>query len=140
MILGGNFILTLLMSASLNQMWSLINTEQIIMMLAFFKQMIPASDYSCFRQMIRVTNFDIFPTESFIKETLGWESNEPIDYRFDNAGIESTILVNTTGPFLWAIVLIPILLLLFVILQCPCCKVCSSCCFGGAGKVRDYLR
>ena len=39
----GNFIFNLLVSASLNQLWSLINTQQLIVLMPLFKTNIPAN-------------------------------------------------------------------------------------------------
>jgi hypothetical protein len=44
----GNFIFNLLMSASLNQLWSMINTQQLIVMMPLFKVLMPGNAQAFF--------------------------------------------------------------------------------------------
>ena len=52
-------ILQLLIGASLNQLWALINTQQLIVLMPLFKTNIPANAGMFFNQIMEIAAFDI---------------------------------------------------------------------------------
>ena len=59
MFMLGNFIFNLMVSASLNQLWSLINTQQLIVLMPLFIVNVPANAGSFFKQIMEIAAFDI---------------------------------------------------------------------------------
>jgi hypothetical protein len=65
-----NFVANLGMSASLNQLWSMINTQQLIVMMPLFKVSMPANAQAFFNQIFTIAAFQIFNLDPYINKML----------------------------------------------------------------------
>ena len=55
----------MVLSAGLSQLWSMINTQQLIVMLPLFNQQIPANAGMFFGFLMNIASFDLLPTDLF---------------------------------------------------------------------------
>ena len=92
-----SFIANLLVSASLNQLWALINTQQLIVLMPLFKTNIPANAGMFFNQIMEIAAFDIIEIGEYCDEILELEPIEPENPNFLTLGIESVFLLNNLG-------------------------------------------
>ena len=63
-VMAGNFIISLLMAASLNQLWSMIGGLQLTVHLPLFSVYFPANANFFITFIIEVATFDIMPPEA----------------------------------------------------------------------------
>lgn len=77
------------LAASLNQLWSMINTQQLIVMMPLFNISMPANAAVFFRHIMEIAAFDFVDFGDIIHETFEIEETEPIDVNFDSIGFES---------------------------------------------------
>ena len=70
----GNFLLT----ASLNSLWSMINTQQLILLIPLFKIYLPENAGVVFKFMFKIAAFDFIPnTENIYNPVLGLPEPNP---------------------------------------------------------------
>jgi hypothetical protein len=92
--MAGNLALNLLLSASLQQLWSMINTQQIIVLISLFKIDMPANCQLFYGFIMQLASFDIFPTEDFYDKYLPAPSwDKPLNERFNGLGFQSTFFL-----------------------------------------------
>ena len=77
------------MAASLNQLWSMINTQQLIVMIALFQVTMPANAGMFFRTIMSIAAFDFYDFTDIIHELFSIEPTDPIDKNFESIGFES---------------------------------------------------
>ena len=88
-----NFIINLAFSASLNQLWSMINTQQIIVLIPLFKVMVPLNATKFLNVIMTVAAFDIIPTDDLYLTIFGLTDVDPpeaLNSNFDKVGFETT--------------------------------------------------
>jgi hypothetical protein len=81
-VMAGNVFLQLFLRASLNHLWSMINTQQIILMMPLFNLAIPANAALFFGYLKQIASFDIIPTDIFYNDVLNWVTPDPINENF----------------------------------------------------------
>lgn len=59
----GSFALNLILAASLNYLWGMINTLQLIAHVPLFKLQFPANAAFMYSFIVMISNFDILPTD-----------------------------------------------------------------------------
>lgn len=65
-MLLGNFALNLALSASLNQLWAMINTQQLIVLLPLMQVMLPTSTAIFYKGIAQIAAFDFYDTNGII--------------------------------------------------------------------------
>jgi hypothetical protein len=135
--MAGNLVLNILMSASLNYLWAMVNTQQIILMLPLFNLSLPGNAGIFFNFMMQIASFDIIPTDLFYDDVLGWTPTDPIHQNFADVGFSSTLFIYNIGSMILTISTFPILVLVYLILKFVCGKSQKKNC---GTKTRDKLR
>jgi hypothetical protein len=64
-VLATNFVLNIFLSASFQQLWSMINTQQIIVLLPLFDVQMPANAQIFFGFLMELASFNILPIQDF---------------------------------------------------------------------------
>ena len=77
--MASNFVINILISASLNQLWSMINTQQLIVMMPLFQIQLPANAGMFFRSVMEIAAFDFYDFTDIIHELFQIEGTDPID-------------------------------------------------------------
>ena len=116
--MAGNFVLNVVLAASLQQLWSMINTYQIIVLLPLFNIEMPANAQIFFGFIMEIASFDILPMQKFYDKYLptpDWD--EPLNDKFNNLGFQSTFFLNNMGTMVIGLAMIPLLSALLLVLQ-----------------------
>ena len=82
----GNFVLNLIMSSSLNLLWSMINTQQLIVLMPCFDVQMPANVQIFFNQINKIASFDIIDVDPLINKMLNLNETEPLNANFEAIG------------------------------------------------------
>jgi len=67
---ASNFVLNLFISASLNQLWAMINTQQLIVMMPLFQIEMPANAGIFFANVMEIASFDFYDVADVVHETF----------------------------------------------------------------------
>jgi len=109
--LGGNLLINLLLSSALNQLWSLVNTQQIIVLTPLFLIQLPGNASVFFKELMRIAAFDIIELNDQLDWFFGLEPTEPINSNFEAIGFESVYLLHNLGTLLIAYFFYPFMCL-----------------------------
>lgn len=139
--MAGNFILNFFLSAGLNQMLSLVETQQLLLVPPLFMLSLPANAATFFKFVMEIAAFDLLPMEIFYEKVFGWDNTaDSINTNFEDQGFGSTLFLFNVGS---------ILILCLVWFPLLFTHVCCSCftrffCFGKQDKCfpdrREKLR
>jgi len=92
-----NFVLGLLISASLNQLLSMVNTQQLIVMMPLFKVTLPANAGMFFSQMMTIAAFEVIDTKPYLDAMLHLPPTDPVNSNFEAIGLESRYFLHNLG-------------------------------------------
>jgi hypothetical protein len=70
-VVTGAFLLNFFLTAALSQLWALINTQQIIVMMPLFNVNLPANAAECFGFIMTLASFNLLPMNIFYNAYLG---------------------------------------------------------------------
>lgn len=116
--LASNFILQIVLSSSLNLIWSMMNTLQIIVYMPLMHLSMPDNAYITSLIFLNLANFDIFPSK-FLYEGMFTFDSEKMSFgsRFVNLGfVEMGFLINS-GSILWFLVVWLLLVSIYYIIK-----------------------
>ena len=99
-VMGGNFVLTLIFQTSMQQLWGLVNTLQIIVLTVLFNLKTPLNVQIVLITILKISNFDILPTDDFFSYILSFTDTQPLNQIFEDAGFESSNFILLTGTLL----------------------------------------
>jgi hypothetical protein len=116
-VLVSNLVLNIFLSAALNQMWSMIETQQLIVLLLLFNIRTPANATAFFTQLLAIASFDFFNVEPATDWILRLQPTGALTDRLDQFGMNSVYFFNNLGSFG-----IIFLLYLAVLMCLPCLK------------------
>jgi len=68
--MASNFLINILISASLNQLWAMINTQQMMVMMPLFKIEMPANAGIFFKHVMEIAAFDFYDFGDIIHEYM----------------------------------------------------------------------
>ena len=104
------------MSASLNYLWSMIEAQQIIVMLPEFNVTMAALPNTFVTEFINIANFDVIEMDP-IKEFVSMDEPpvDPFNERLDTVGFGDTYFINNCGA-LFLIILLVFMLAVLVFL------------------------
>ena len=136
--MAGNFALNVVLSAGLSQLWSMINTQQIIVVMPLFNTNIPANAGMFFGFIMNLASFNLLPTDEFYNSYMVM-SNDPgaLNSNFDDQGYGSVYLLQNLGTLLVAILTIPLFVGLYYVLK-PLTR-CSTRIKKVHLKLKNYL-
>ena len=110
------------LAGSLNQIWSLIHSQQIIMLLPLHKIVLPANVGVYYNVMMQIAAFDVVEMDNYYNRMTG-QSTAALSFNFQLIGYDSMWLINNLGTlglifsFFPLIYLIPALLAPFSALR-----------------------
>jgi hypothetical protein len=122
--MASNMALNIILSASLQQLWSMINTQQIIVLMPLFTIKLPPNAGVFFGFIMQIASFDILPTEGFYDKYFNMDDTTAINENFESVGLTSTLFLYNVGSLIVVILSIP--LLLFVVLLMKPFRRCSG--------------
>ena len=101
---GSNFIVNLAMAGSMSQLWGLIESLQIVSYIQLFDAKTPGNVQSFLRFFETMTAFEILPAEEMTESLLYVVESEPPSVNFQQAGFDSSFLVNNLGSMFYIMV------------------------------------
>ena len=104
------------MTASLHHIWSMVNTQQIVVMTGLFATTFPANLNIFFRYLMSIAAFDLIELTEFLDNYLGIEPTGPYNQAFDLIGLDSLLFVNNMGTMTFVYIIYIILAFLTLIL------------------------
>ena len=116
------FTLHTLIKIPLNQLLSMINTLQIIVLFSVFKIQLPANAGIFFNQMQQIAAYDFYDTGNFIDSVLGLESDgRVLNSNFETLGFESLFVLHNLGTLICVFVYYPVAILFtWLCSKCTC--------------------
>ena len=121
--MSANIGLSIFLSGVLNQLWSLVNTVQIIVITYMFSVLMPQNAELLLLSLMKLTNLDIIKTEVAINWVFNFPTTAPLNLRFEQAGYESSNFFIELGPLLFIIsgfflIILPVRFLFLKVLTC----------------------
>ena len=114
-----NFVVSLIMAASLNQLWSMINGLQLAVHMPLFNAKMPANAGFFVSFLITVATFDLLP-EKVLPLIFDLPVKEPYNLAFQSCGYGNMYAVLNLGTC-WILINVYIMQLLFWAF-CSCFK------------------
>ena len=111
-IYTSSFVLNVLLAGSLNSLWSLIESQQLVIIMPMFNLIIPAQAAVFFNVLMQVAAFDPIPAEKTIDIWLNLEATGAYKPKFGILGFESMFCVSNMGT--QAIIIFSVFLILLV--------------------------
>ena len=112
-VLIGNFALNLILSGSLNDIWSAINAQQLIILLPLCDVSLPANTLDFLHKIFEIAAFEIYPN---LGDDINWllnlEPTEPMAKGFEELGYESVYIFNNMGTMAIFFIGYPVYILL----------------------------
>lgn len=95
--MASNFVLNILISASLNQLWAMINTQQLMIMMPLFQITMPANAGLFFRSLMEIAAFDFYDFSDIVHDLFQIVETETVDVNFEAIGFESQYFLVNIG-------------------------------------------
>ena len=95
--LVSNIILNFFLSASLQQIWSMINAQQLVVLLTLFNVKMPANASIFYVNLMAIASFDFYEMGEFYDDILSLEPTAPYNENFELIGFGSLYFLNNLG-------------------------------------------
>lgn len=124
--LAGNVFLNIVLSASFQYLWDMINAQQLVILLPLFKVATPTNASMIFNFLMQIAAFELLPTDVFYSYFFGEDIEaEALNERFELIGLEHWLLMNNLGTFGFILLASSfVYAFYYVILACKCYKCC----------------
>lgn len=122
-IMATNMFLNVILSASLQQLWSMVNTQQIVVLMPLWTVQLPSNAAMFYEFIMQIASFDLIdmmPLWHFLFPNM--PATKPISSNFDAIGFNDLYFIHNSGTIILFLFLWPILLLSIVFMT-PCTKV-----------------
>lgn len=96
-IVASNFVLNIFITASLNLLWSMINTQQLIVMMPMFQIQMTSNVSIFFRNIMAIAAFDFFDIDEYVHDSFDIKPTEAVDVKFQLIGFESHYFIVNVG-------------------------------------------
>ena len=99
-----NFIASLVLQASLSQLWSMLNSLQLIVFMPMLRNLkFPGNAMMLNEVIISVATFDLIPTDLLDEQLYYFPEEDPYSLNFAQVGYEFTLFVNNVGFILYVV-------------------------------------
>eukprot|EP00347_Sterkiella_histriomuscorum_P013267 403365371 len=85
--LFGNLALNIILSTSIQMVWGMINTLQIVVLASLFNITFPGNTIYFFQMVSQISSFQIIPTDQFVEYFFDFTETQPINDNFDTMDI-----------------------------------------------------
>jgi hypothetical protein len=121
--MSSNLILNLLLSAALNQLFSMVRIQQIITLMPLFNVRLPGNAALFFGFALQIASFDLIPiSELYDLMFPNTTTRDVLSPNFAQLGISSTLFLYNLGSLILAFAAIPVVLIGYPLLI-PCKKI-----------------
>ena len=97
--LGFNLVITLLIAASMQQLWSMIRAMQLIIISVLVMIPLPWVAQVFFSFSVMFANMDVLSGEDLYDKYLGFSQSSPLNDQYEMFGIGSRIFLPNTGSY-----------------------------------------
>ena len=119
-MLYGNLGLQIFMSVSMQLLWGMVNTFQLVIHMNMLSVMIPANVQFFLSFVVNIVNFKILPTKDIINSLLGIKDKmkkSDVPAEFQQIGYESSNMAQNLGLLLLAIIGLMVVIGLVLLLR-----------------------
>jgi hypothetical protein len=119
-MLYGNLGLQIFMSVSMQLLWGMVNTFQLVIHMNMLSVMIPANVQFFLSFVVNIVNFKILPTKDIINSLLGIKDKmkkSDVPPEFQQTGYESSNMAQNLGLLLLAIIGLMVVIGLVLLLR-----------------------
>ena len=96
---SGNFVMATVLGGSMQLLYGLVRSMQLIITLSLKKVPLPAHTRVFFQGAILFANMDLLSGEDFYENNFQFRETQPLNDRFDDFGIGDMNLVMNSGSF-----------------------------------------
>ena len=97
-ISSGNAVFNILMQSSLSQLWGLINSLQMVVLLPLMDNVrLPANAMTFTQILIQIATFEVVPTDEINSQISYFPEEEPYSLNFSMCGYESLLFILNAG-------------------------------------------
>ena len=120
----GNFALAVLKNGSMQQLWGLIRSIQIIVLSSLIELVYPSNVSEFFKQTIEFANVDLLSGEDLYEKWLEMEPTSPLSAKFSELDYETKNFLLNSGSFfvMLTFVLLEPILRALINLLCLACR------------------
>ena len=104
------------LSASLNNLWGMINSQQLFLMVPLCAVILPINAASFFSEIRKISAFQFFATSDWLDEWLDIPSTTPVNDNFNELGLGTKYILNNLGTLLIFFLAYPTLVLVYYII------------------------
>ena len=97
----GNLAVNLVMSASLNMLWGMVNVLQLIVKMPLLNITFPQNAAVFYTFISSVSNFDLLPTDKINDYLFNVTKKKEIDLNFDTMGYLNDDIFSNLGSMLY---------------------------------------
>ena len=126
-MMSSNFVVNLLLSGSLSQLWSMLNSQQFSLHFPLFNKLkFPGNALSFNEVILQIAKFDMISTGELIDRLIFYlPEEEAYNEGFKNCNYNSTLLVGNISTIVWIYALHLACSLLFACCLCLSTKNCK---------------
>ena len=95
----------MVLSISLNHLFSLIDTYQILVLMSLFDLLMPGNARAFFAELKAIASFELFDTNPYLDRQFGLAPSDPLNSSFEAGGFESAYFLHNLGTLPFAFVL-----------------------------------
>lgn len=103
----GQVIFQLVISYFLNSVWSMVSTQQLIVLLPCFNVQLPSNAGDFFAYLMTIACFDIIPTDPIFAYVLQTTPPDPLSANFGTVGFGTTYFFNNLGSLTFFLLSFP---------------------------------
>jgi len=116
-VLASNVVLNWILSYSLNMLWGIISSMQIVVHFPLTSVAYPANASLFNSYFLTIATFDVLPTDDINAYFFTFHDGEPIAKNFEDFGYEKRNFIQNLGSIYYFFPLVAIWLLLLVLLK-----------------------
>ena len=114
-VMLGNAVVNIALSGSLNQLWGMINSLQIVVHTPLVDVSFPENAKLVYKQMILVATFDVLPTDDWFPEWFDLPEADSFSESFADLNYDSAFLVVNLGTIFFVVIYYIIMYLAFFV-------------------------
>ena len=108
----GNFLRNMALTAGLNHLWALIETQRFLTLLPLCRVTLPADATVFFKHIFEIAAFAFYDTNDLIYNGLDTEPGEPFNDNMEDLGFDTQYMLNNMGSMVVFYLLYPPLALI----------------------------
>ena len=136
--MGGNFVVNLVMSGSMSQIWGMVESLQVVSHLHLFDVKTPGNVQSFMVFFNEITDFEVLPAEEWTDSMLYAPESVPPSLNFQQAGHDSSLFLPNLGSMFYIMLAYVGLYVFYFLVVWPLAK-CSPKIERFSAKLKDFL-